>query len=207
MSTPQSRPTPEPHPEGFPDIPIPQSRALQSPSAQGGPDPGRLAQSTADPGITRLVERLTHKLDQDVLVQQVTTELRQALRIDRVALYYFYRQWKGQVTFESLGDPALSILGSTGADDCFNDAYAQLYLEGRVRAIADIEVEAIQACHREFLSSIQVRANLVVPILTTGGLWGLLAAHDCHRPRRWSEGDIEQMRSGAARLALASTIV
>jgi GAF domain-containing protein len=79
-------------------------------------------------------------------------------------------------------------------------------LEGRVRAIADIETEAIASCHREFLRNLQVRANLVVPILTTRGLWGLLVAHQCRSTYFWSDKDVEQMQSGAETLATAPSI-
>ncbi|HEY9748111.1 MAG TPA: GAF domain-containing protein, partial [Allocoleopsis sp.] len=93
-----------------------------------------------------------------------------------------------------------------GADDCFNDEYAGLYLDGRVRAIADIETEPIQECHRDFLRSLQVRANLVVPVLTSKGLWGLLIAHHCQATHEWSAEEIKRMQQSATRLATAPTI-
>ena len=98
-------------------------------------------------------------------------------------------------------------MGSTGADDCFNDDYATLYLEGRIKAIADIELEPIHPCHRDFLRSIQVRANLVAPIIIPRGLWGLLVAHQCYNPRAWSKVDIEIMQKGAQTLAANSKIL
>ncbi len=123
-----------------------------------------------------------------------------------MVLYYFYRQWEGQVTFEALSAPEFSILGSTGPDLYFNQDYAGLYLARRVRAIADIEHEPIQDCHQDFLRTLQVRANLVVPILTAKGLWGLLVAHHCTESRPWSDADIEHMKTGAQRLATAPAI-
>jgi GAF domain-containing protein len=51
-----------------------------------------------------------------------------------------------------------------------------------------------------------VKANLVVPILTPKGLWGLLVAHHCHAPRNWSLSDLELMQTGAQTLAKASAI-
>ncbi|MEM9979259.1 MAG: CIA30 family protein, partial [Cyanobacteria bacterium P01_D01_bin.2] len=75
-----------------------------------------------------------------------------------------------------------------------------------VRAIADIETEPIEACHRDFLRYLQVRANLVVPILTSGRLWGLLAAHSCQGVKTWSEADIERMQAGALTLASSPSI-
>ena len=84
--------------------------------------------------------------------------------------------------------------------------YAALYEAGRVRAIADIETEPIQQCHRQFLRSMKVRANLSVPILTKKGLWGLLIAHQCSGPRTWLRSDIEFMQKQAQNMAMSPTI-
>lgn len=158
-------------------------------------------------GLKRILNRLVHKMQRDALIRQTTNELRESLQVDRLVLYYFYWQWHGQVTFEALSSQQFSILGSTGADECFNDEYAALYLAGRVKAIADIETEQIATCHREFLRSLQVQANLVVPVLTPKGLWGLLIAHECQQTRSWSQSDIELMQIGAKALATSPYIL
>ncbi|MBN4003092.1 GAF domain-containing protein [Nostoc sp. LPT] len=158
-------------------------------------------------GLQKLLARLVRTMQRDELVRQTINQLRESLQVDRVVLYYFYGQWQGQVTFESLSSKELSILGSTGPDDCFNDEYAALYLAGRVKAIADIELEPIQPCHRDFLRNIQVRANLIVPILIPRGLWGLLVAHHCQGPHYWSPSDIEMMQIGAQTLATDRNIL
>jgi GAF domain-containing protein len=159
-----------------------------------------------DPALQRVIQHIHTTLERDHLVQQITGDLQQQLGVDRVALYYFYRQWKGQVTFEALSDSQFSIFGSTGPDECFNGEYAALYLEGRVRAIADIETEAIAECHRDFLRTMQVRANLVVPVLIPKGLWGLLVAHHCQSTRLWTDADIMAMQRGAKALAATPSI-
>ncbi|MEH2083913.1 MAG: GAF domain-containing protein [Nostoc sp.] len=151
-------------------------------------------------GLQNLLDRLVKTMQRDELVRQTTNQLREFLQVDRVVLYYFYSQWQGQVTFESLSCKEFSIIGSTGCDNCFNSDYAGLYLGGRVKAIADIELEPIQPCHRDFLRSIQVRANLVIPIVIPKGLWGLLVAHHCQGPHHWSPSDIEMMQIGAQTL-------
>jgi GAF domain-containing protein len=156
--------------------------------------------------LGRICQRLHQTMERDELVQSTTNGLRDFLHADRVVIYYFHKQWQGQVTFESLSHPKFSIYGSTGPDQCFNDEYAALYLAGRCRAIDDIETEPIEACHRDFLRYLQVRANLVVPILTAQGLWGLLVAHHCQGPRPWLASDIEQMQAGALTLASAPSI-
>ncbi|BAY15616.1 hypothetical protein NIES2109_30550 [Nostoc sp. HK-01] len=152
-------------------------------------------------GLRRVLDRLVSTMQRDALIRQTTNQLRESLQADRVILYYFYWQWQGQVTFESLSSDKYSILGSTGQDNCFTDEYAALYLAGRIRAIANIDQESLESCHREFLQSIQVRANLVVPILVPKGLWGLLVAHQCQAPRIWSQADIDLMQTAAKTLA------
>lgn len=156
--------------------------------------------------LGRVFQHLQQTMQRDKLVQGTTYELRNFLQVDRVVVYHFYTQWRGQVTFESLSDDRFSIFGSAGPDQCFNDSYAALYLAGRVRAIADIETEPIEECHRDFLRYLQVKANLAVPILTNHKLWGLLVAHHCHGPRSWSEADVERMQAGARVLASAPSI-
>jgi GAF domain-containing protein len=158
-------------------------------------------------GLQKVLQRLVQTMQRDALVRQTTNNLRESLQIDRVVLYYFYSQWHGQVTFEALSAEEFSILGSTGPDECFNDEYAALYLAGRTRAIADIESEIINPCHRDFLRTLQVRANLVVPVLVPKGLWGLLVAHHCQTPYSWTTSDIQLMQSGAKTLATSPYIL
>jgi len=160
----------------------------------------------SDPGIEKLLQRLTSSLAEDLLVQSVTDNVRKQLNADRVVLYYFYRQWSGRVTFESLSAQHYSILGSTGPDECFNGEYAALYKNGRVNAIANIETTPIAECHRQFLREMQVKANLVVPILPSKGLWGLLVAHHCQSPFDWSPEHITAMQAGANTLARSKTV-
>lgn len=175
----------------MPNNPIPDSTS-----------PGNIANR----GLQRIVDRLIHAMERDTLVQLTTHQLRTSLDVDRVVLYYFVKQWSGRVTFEALSADEFSILGSTGPDECFNGDYAAMYLAGRVRAIADIEQEPIAVCHREFLRELKVRANLVVPVLTGRGLWGLLVAHHCQSIRPWSASDIELLQEAAAKLATAPSI-
>ncbi len=159
-----------------------------------------------DRSLNRVNERLNKTLARNRLLQDVINELQQELAVNRVVLYYFYREWKGQVIVESLSNLQYSILGSTGADDCFNDNYAQLYLDGRISQVNDIEQAGYEECHLEFLRSIQVRANLVVPVIVHDRLWGLLIAHH-NEPRHWTTGDRQAVKTQARRLEQAPVLV
>jgi GAF domain-containing protein len=157
-------------------------------------------------GLQQIIDRLNANLSRDVIVQTTVNQLRQQLQVDRVVLYYFYKKWEGRVTFESLSSEKFSILGSTGPDECFNDEYAELYFKGRVRAIPDIEIEPIHPCHRDYLRNLHVRANLAVPVLSQGKLWGLLIAHHCQDAHTWPLSDIQEMQKAAQSLGTAPSI-
>jgi GAF domain-containing protein len=159
-----------------------------------------------DSSLQSIFDRLSRDLARDILIQTTTDELRQMLKADRIVLYYFYYEWSGRVTFESLSDLKFSILGSSGPDECFNTEYAKLYEDGRIRAIPDIESEPIQSCHRDLLRELQVKANLVVPILIDRGLWGLLVAHQCESVHAWTPTEIAAMQAGAKKLAISDSI-
>lgn len=159
-----------------------------------------------DPSLQAIFDRLSRDLARDTLIQTTTDELRKKLNADRVVLYYFYYEWSGRVTFESLSDPKFSILGASGPDECFNGEYAKLYEDGRIRAIPDIESEPIQPCHRDLLRELDVKANLVVPVLIDRGLWGLLVAHQCQSIYAWNPAEITAMQAGAEKLAVSESI-
>lgn len=156
--------------------------------------------------LSRVNDRLNRTLARNQLLHNITSELRRDLQVNRVAVYYFYRQWKGQVIVESLSHDDFSILGSTGADDCFNDDYADLYLAGRVLRVKDIELTNFGECHLDFLRSINVRADLAAPVIVKERLWGLLVAHHSE-PREWSDLDVEKIRSQAMMLAKSPVLV
>jgi light-regulated signal transduction histidine kinase (bacteriophytochrome) len=62
--------------------------------------------------LSSVLSRITNKLQQDQIVSDALHRLREQLDVDRVVLYYFYKQWKGQVTFESISEKKYSIIGS-----------------------------------------------------------------------------------------------
>ena len=160
----------------------------------------------SDPGVLRVLTQLNQTLERDSAVGEIIFLLRTVLQADRVLLYYFYKQWEGRVAFESFSDERYSILGSSGPDDCFNDEYAELYQAGRIRAIPDVALESIADCHKEFLKGLQVRANLVAPILTETRLWGLLVAHHCRTPKQWSNVEVQATIDSANSLAKLPSI-
>jgi len=141
--------------------------------------------------LNRLATQIRQSLDLTTLLQTVVREVRHLLDTDRVVVYQFGEDWQGRVVFEDVIPPWISTLGEMGADNCFPGKFAQLYQQGRVRAIHDVANAGLDECHTQFLLSLDVKANLIVPILIYDQLWGLLVAHECRGSRVWKQSETD----------------
>ncbi|GAB4466129.1 MAG: hypothetical protein OHK0037_21500 [Elainellaceae cyanobacterium] len=141
-----------------------------------------------------ITQHIRQSLDLYEILNTTVEETRRFLRVDRVVVYRFTPDWNGSIIAESVSSDFFSILGQTINDPCFESLWQEPYQQGRISAIADIYTDNIQPCHRELLISLQVRANLVLPVLYADSLWGLLIAHHCSEPRHWETWEIDLLR-------------
>ena len=153
--------------------------------------------------VGEIALKIHHSLELDEILTTTVTEVRQFLETDRALIYRFNPDWSGQIAVESVGADFPAVLDMTIHDPCFGSYYAQLYQQGRVRAIANIYTAGLQPCHVELLASLQVTANLVVPILLGEKLWGLLIAHQCRGERNWQSYEVELLQQLATQVAIA----
>jgi PAS domain S-box-containing protein len=153
--------------------------------------------------INRISTQIRESLELMPVLQTTVQTVRSQLSTDRVVVYRFRANWTGEVVVEDVISPWHSTLGEIGTDNCFPEGLAANYETGRVRAIPDIYEAGLDACHRQYLETLQVRANLIVPILIKKQLWGLLIAHECRGPRQWTEGEIELVLALAGQVGIA----
>jgi PAS domain S-box-containing protein len=147
--------------------------------------------------------KIHQSLELDEILNTTVTQVRQLLQTDRVLIYRFNRDCSGQIVVESVGAGFPAVLDTTIHDPCFGSYYAQLYLQGRVTAIANIHTAGLQPCYLELLAPFQVTANLIVPILAGGTIWGLLIVHHCRGERHWQSYEIELLQQLATQVAIA----
>lgn len=155
--------------------------------------------------LLRLItNQIRSTLDFQTVLQTAVQQVRQLLGSDRVVIYQFIDEvWQGKVVVEDVVAPWTSAMGDIGRDNCFSQKYALQYQEGRVRAINNILEAGLDECHVRFLQQLQVKANLIVPIVTNQKLWGLLLAQECRAPRIWQTWEMELMKQLADQLAIA----
>lgn len=137
-----------------------------------------------------ITQRIRQSLNLQTILESTVHEVRQFLQTDRVLIYQFQPNWSGVLSVESVMPPWQSVLGVQIVDPCFAERYIEQYQQGRIHAVDDVFTAGLQPCYVELLTTFQVRANLVVPIVVDDTLWGLLIAHHCQGPRSWQSPDI-----------------
>jgi PAS domain S-box-containing protein len=153
--------------------------------------------------VTQIAQRIRQSLQLDEILTTTVEDVRQFLQVDRTIVFQFSPNWDGRVLVESIAEGCLSIQSILIHDPCFANNYSEPFRKGLVTAKADIRDGSISPCHLDLLTSFQVRANLVVPILQDDNLWGLLIAHHCAAPRVWQPMEIELLQQLAIQLGIA----
>ncbi|WP_235526334.1 GAF domain-containing protein [Nostoc piscinale] len=126
------------------------------------------------------------------------------MQADRILIFQINPDTSGKVVQESVIAGWSSTLEQDIYDPCFHK-YIDLYRQGRISVISNIEESELSPCHIKFLQQLQVKANLVVPILVREDLWGLLIAHQCDRPRQWTELELDLLKHLADQMGIALT--
>ena len=152
--------------------------------------------------FSQLSYRIRESLDLDEILANTVQEVRQLLKCDRVIIYQQYADGRGMVVAESVKKGVLSLFGRIINDSLFAQDYTQAYLKGRIQVTDNVFTANLSPCHLDFLLSIHVQANLVVPIAFHDNLWGLLATQNCH-PRKWQENEVELIQKLATQVAIA----
>ncbi|MFB2937659.1 PAS domain S-box protein [Aerosakkonemataceae cyanobacterium BLCC-F154] len=181
--------------------------------------------------IAKAIERIRQTLNLETIFKATTSELRQVLNCDRVAIYRFNPDWSGEFVAESVAKDWVSLITSHQENpDLTNDAldsercvvktwgtpeiiiqdtYLQetqggAYTRGAsYLAVADIYQENFDQCYINLLEQFQAKAYLTVPIFCGNKLWGLLANYQNSGSRQWQKAEIDVVVQIGTQLAVA----
>ncbi|MDJ0508166.1 MAG: methyl-accepting chemotaxis protein [Crocosphaera sp.] len=146
---------------------------------------------------------IAQEFNAENLFDLVVQSSRRALNTDRVIVYTFDENWQGTIIAESVDTRYTQALGKQITDPCFAKSFVKKYRQGRVKAISNIHQADLNNCYRQQLESLDIQANLVVPIVVAGELLGLLIAHHCQNPRLWQQPEIDFLTQVALQVGVA----
>ncbi len=156
--------------------------------------------------LREITQRIRQSLELQTIFDTACPEIRQVLAADRVGIFRFDgngsdNDQTGYFVAESVGADLPSIVAVPVPDYGQRSIYHPLYPGDPFVAIPDLL--ALDANEPSVLLGFQVRASLVVPLISGERLWGLLCVHQCHVPRQWSKEDVALAQHLANQLAIA----
>ncbi|TFI55467.1 GAF domain-containing protein [Mastigocladus laminosus UU774] len=159
--------------------------------------------SNSEQILSAIAQLICQSLDLNTILNFTVKELRRLLLSDRVLIYHLDSGDSGTIVAESTIAAGSPLLGMKITDSCFSEKYAERYKRGCMQIVEDIYVAGLHPYQIDFLSSLQVRANLVVPIIFQQDLWGLLIAQHCCEPRQWLQTEIDLLKQLATQISIA----
>ncbi|NEP21078.1 GAF domain-containing protein [Moorena sp. SIO3I6] len=133
----------------------------------------------------------------------VVNAAKEKLAAERVVIYYFDPGYRGTIVAEAVDSPWPKAIANEITDACIPRKLLEAYRKGRVVPTSDVQAEKYSSGHMQLLNRLQVKANLVVPIVGVDNLIGLLVAHQCSRTRVWRTDEIDFLQELATHLGLA----
>lgn len=162
--------------------------------------------------LTEVALQINRASELKQILQVIVVGTRQLLGCDRTLIYQFEFDMSGTVVAESVLPTWTSGMGLTLEDNCFQgeQSYqAHKYIQGHKMVVADIATAGLSDCHLRMLQQFQVKANLVVPIISHSvttdepKLWGLLIAHHCQTTHDWQPEELALLDELAVQGAIA----
>ncbi|MEB3884866.1 MHYT domain-containing protein [Lyngbya sp. CCY1209] len=181
--------------------------------------------------ILQVVQQMRQTLELDRIFATATRELRGALNCDRVLVYRFNEDWSGDFVAESVVEGWVELTSEAGreneavtriavnkegcavkrlsgnyliADTHLRETRGGIYAEGAsYRCVTDIYKVGFDECYLRLLEQFQARAYVITPIFCGSELWGLLAAYQNDRPRRWTTAEIRTVTQIGSQLGVA----
>ncbi|MGB7085523.1 MAG: GAF domain-containing protein [Phormidesmis sp.] len=140
--------------------------------------------------MSEFTSQIRQILDEETILSTAAEKARALLDVDRIVIYRFTPGYDGgDVVAESVGPEWTSVQGRHLEDPMLPES-VERFKSGRISYVEDIDAEDLTECHCLLLKELEVKANMVAPLLVGDTLIGLLCAHQCDGPRRWQPEEL-----------------
>nr|WP_277882662.1 GAF domain-containing protein [Oscillatoria sp. FACHB-1406] len=153
--------------------------------------------------LSELAFKIRRSLDIAEILQTTVSEIQTLLNADRVFIVERLSEQAGKVVKEAALPNRASVQTANLLFPCFCADYQEKFLEGKAVIFDDVISAELPAAEQPILQRFQVRAKLIVPIFTQESLWGCLIVHQCDRPRKWHNDEIELLQQLADQIGIA----
>ncbi len=141
--------------------------------------------------------------DLETPLSHILFEALEILKVDRVVVYRFMADNRGYIAGEAFGAGGTSAIREQINDPCIPEELLTAYAQGRTIVNNSVADNNYHPDHKALLARLNVKSNLIVPIVQNGNLLGLLVAHHCRQPHDWQEWETAYLAKFAQPIATA----
>ncbi|PSB35731.1 GAF domain-containing protein [Stenomitos frigidus] len=152
--------------------------------------------------VSAIALQIQQSVALETILQTALDATKALLHSDRVLLYRFLPNGAGIVAVEAVSIEWMPLLGQVIDDPCFDVTRVERYRKGYYSAIEDVASREMNG-YTALLNRLQVQANLVVPLVAQGDVWGFLIAHHCQSARSWHALEVQCLQLTAMQLGMA----
>ncbi|MDZ8236573.1 MAG: diguanylate cyclase [Nostoc sp. ChiQUE01a] len=159
--------------------------------------------------LYRVISKIRASLELETIFRTATKETCKLLRVERIAVYRFYKNWGGEFVNDfEFAEPGWDDVETLGKNTVWNDSYLQEHQGGRYRnneilVVSDVYSAGLSSCHLEILQQFHIQAYATAPIFVGKKLWGVLAAYQHSQPHEWQKLEIQFLSQIATQLGFA----
>ncbi|RUT09918.1 hypothetical protein DSM106972_004130 [Dulcicalothrix desertica PCC 7102] len=153
--------------------------------------------------INRLASQIRQSLNLDQVLETAIQEIRDLLQIDRCSFSWFKPDttppsWETLKEAKHKDFP--SLLGCHPANKI--GPATEMFLKQKILQIDDVE-QFHEPIHRQFLESLGIKSEIVLPIKTRSGQIGVIVCGHWTETRPWTDSEVELLQAVVDQLAIA----
>ncbi len=163
---------------------------------------------------------LKTKADQESLIAMIASQIRSSWELpdilnmtvekvrmilggDRVVIWQVQPNRQMWALAESTGNNIIVLSNQRVSNPYFAPGYWDNYLQGRIREVSDIYTTEMIESDRALLEKLQIRAQVLLPIIHDQSLWGLIELTASYAARQWHSNELEFLQQISTQLAIA----
>ncbi|MEM0979567.1 MAG: GAF domain-containing protein [Cyanobacteria bacterium P01_H01_bin.58] len=149
-----------------------------------------------------IAKHLLQSLSPEHLIGCCTAEIQRFLDADRV-LFYGLRPGREGVIAEAVVTEQQSLKGLVFDANYFEPPELELYRQGHCQVVEALSSSSLHAQQRQYLQTLNVHAQINIPVIQDDVLLGLICVHDCRHTRRWRPWEVESLKDVATQISSA----
>ncbi|AFY56724.1 histidine kinase,PAS domain-containing protein,PAS domain-containing protein,histidine kinase,GAF domain-containing protein [Rivularia sp. PCC 7116] len=153
--------------------------------------------------VNTLASQIRNTLDIDTVVETAINKIKHLLNIDRCSFSWFQPSAEPPIwetIKESKNDSLPSLIGRHSIDKV--GSVTELFIKQEILKIDDAK-KCEEPIHRQFLESLGIKSEIVLPIQTRSGHIGVIVCGHWTETRPWTNSEVELLQTVVDQLAIA----